>query len=112
MVSYLFYNVLEGRDENTLKAWLEQNKHVTTITRDRASAYARAIEKVLPDAMQIADRFHLHQNLLEAVNKILGREVAATTAIPHPKEAIVPEKGEHQEVANAIERKKNHCHCG
>ncbi len=47
--------VLEGRDEKTLKAWLEQNKHVTTITRDRASAYARAIEEVLPDAMQIAD---------------------------------------------------------
>lgn len=98
--------VLVGRDENTLKAWLEQNKHVTTITRDRASAYARAIEEVLPDAMQIADRFHLHQNLLEAVNKILGREVPATTAILHPKAAIVPEKGEHQEVINVIDRKK------
>ena len=104
--------ILEGRNENTLKAWLEQNKHVTTITRDRASAYARAIEEVLPDAMQIADRFHLHQNLLEAVNKILGREVPATTAIPHAKETTIPEKSEHQETPNSIDRKKNHCHCG
>ena len=32
--------------------------------------------------MQIADRFHLHQNLMEAVNKILGREVPATNGIP------------------------------
>lgn len=104
--------VLEGRDENTLKAWLEQNKHVTTITRDRASAYARAIEEVLPDAMQIADRFHLHQNLLEAVNKILGREVPATTAIPHAKETIILEKSEHQKNPSSIGRKKNHCHCG
>lgn len=74
--------ILEGRDEKTLREWLEQNKHVTTITRDRASAYAKAIEEVLPDAMQIADRFHLHQNLLEAVNKVLGREIPASTAIP------------------------------
>ena len=104
--------ILEGRDENTLKAWLEQNKHVTTITRDRASAYARAIEKVLPDAMQIADRFHLHQNLLEAVNKILGREVPATTAIPHTNETTFPEKSERQEILDSIDRKKNHCYCG
>lgn len=74
--------VLDGRDGTTLKAWLEHNKHVTTVTRDRASAYAKAIEEILPDAMQIADRFHLHQNLLEAVNKVLGREIPATTAIP------------------------------
>ncbi len=62
--------ILDGRDEKTLSEWLEQNKHVTTITRDRAIAYAKAIEAVLPDAMQIGDRFHLHQNLLEAVKKV------------------------------------------
>lgn len=32
--------------------------------------------------MQIADRFHLHQNLMEAVNKILSREVPVTNGIP------------------------------
>ena len=40
------------------------------------------MEEILPDCMQIADRFHLHQNLMEAVNKILGREVPATNGIP------------------------------
>lgn len=74
--------VLDGRDGATLKEWLKQNKQVTTVTRDRASAYAKAIEEILPDCMQIADRFHLHQNLMEAVNKILGREVPATNGIP------------------------------
>jgi transposase len=74
--------VLDGRDGKTLKDWLEQNKHVTTVTRDRASAYAKAVEEVLPECMQIADRFHIHQNLLEAVNKILGREIPATNGIP------------------------------
>ena len=74
--------VLDGRDGTALKEWLKQNKHVTTVTRDRASAYAKAVEEILPDCMQIADRFHLHQNLMEAVNKILGREVPATNGIP------------------------------
>lgn len=74
--------VLEGRDKDTLKKWLEHNKHVKAVTRDRASAYASAIEETLPAAMQIADRFHLHQNLLEAVRGALNGSVPATVKIP------------------------------
>lgn len=74
--------VLDGRDGKTLKEWLQNNKHVTTVTRDRASAYAKAVEEVLPDCMQVADRFHIHQNLMDAVNKVLGRTVPATTPVP------------------------------
>lgn len=59
--SHIPVAVLEGRDGSALKAWLTQNKQVTTVTRDRASAYAKAVEEILPDCMQIADRFHLHQ---------------------------------------------------
>lgn len=73
--------ILNGRDGKSLKEWLQNNKHVTTVTRDRASAYAKTIEEVLPDCMQIADRFHIHQNLLDAVNKVLGRTIPATTAV-------------------------------
>ena len=64
-----------------MKEWLKKNKQVKTVTRDRASAYAKAVEEILLDCMQIADRFHLHQNLMDAVNKILSREIPATTAI-------------------------------
>lgn len=74
--------VLEGRDKDTLKRWLERNKHIKAITRDRASAYAAAIEETLPAAMQIADRFHLHQNLLEAVRGALNGSIPATVKIP------------------------------
>jgi len=75
--------VLNGRDGESLRAWLKNNKHIKTVTRDRASAYAKAISEVLPDAMQIADRFHLHQNLLEAIKKVLNKELPATIKIPH-----------------------------
>ena len=74
--------VLEGRDKDTLKRWLEKNKHIKAITRDRVSAYAAAIEETLPAAMQIADRFHLHQNLLEAVRGALNGSIPATVKIP------------------------------
>ena len=49
---------------------------------NRAGAYASAINEVLPDAMQIADRFHLHQNLLETVQNILKGTVPANIKIP------------------------------
>lgn len=74
--------ILEGRDGNSLKQWLKDNKHVTTVTRDRASAYARAVEEILPDCMQIADRFHLHQNLLDAVKDVVKGKIPVQIKVP------------------------------
>ncbi|MEL7567544.1 MAG: ISL3 family transposase [Dehalobacterium sp.] len=73
--------LLDGRDGSALKEWLKTNQHVKTITRDRASSYARVITEALPQAMQIADRFHLHQNLLKAIKEALGREIPAKVKI-------------------------------
>lgn len=80
--SHMPVAVLEGRDGSALKAWLAKNKQVTTVTRDRASAYAKAVEEILPDCMQIADRFHLHQNLLEAVKNVVNSTVPVDIKIP------------------------------
>ena len=73
--------LLDGRDGDSLRAWLKNNKNVKIITRDRASAYAKVISEELPDVMQVADRFHLHQNLLEAIKKALNSELPATVKI-------------------------------
>lgn len=74
--------ILDGRDGNTLKEWLSKNKHVKAVTRDRASAYSSAITEILPDAMQIADRFQLHQNLLEAIKNTVNSELPVDIRIP------------------------------
>lgn len=74
-------DLLEGRDGKALKLWLEKNKQVKVVTRDRANAYAAAIQEILPDATQIADRFHLHQNLLEAIKKAAEQELPAKIKI-------------------------------
>ena len=79
--------LLDGRDGTSLRKWLKNNKHIKVITRDRASAYAKVIAEELPDAMQVADRFYLHQNLLEAIKKALNHGLPATIKIPHTKES-------------------------
>lgn len=73
--------LLDGRDGASLKEWLKGNKQVTTVSRDRASAYAKAVEEILPECIQIADRFHLHQNLMEAVKKVLKSEIPSVITL-------------------------------
>ncbi|WP_252235321.1 transposase [Clostridium sp. ZS1] len=51
------------------------------VTRDRASAYAKVIEQELPGAMQIADRFHIHQNLLQVIKKALYKGMPSSIKI-------------------------------
>lgn len=67
--------LLDGRDGETLKEWLKNHKKIKKIARDRASAYANAINDVLPEAVQIADRFHLFQNLVERFKIIFKNEI-------------------------------------
>jgi transposase len=80
--------ILEGRDGESLKKWLQENKHIKRVTRDRASAYAKVITEELPDAMQIADRFHLHQNLLKAIKDVLKAELPKTIIIPNQTDTL------------------------
>ena len=84
--------MLDGRNGDTLREWLKNNKNVKVVTRDRASAYAKVISEELPDAMQVADRFHLHENLLETIKKALNQEIPATISIPHNDTSIDAEE--------------------
>jgi len=85
-------DLLDGRDGKTLKEWLRKNQQVKIVTRDRASAYASAISEVLPDAMQIADRFHLHQNLLVAIKNVTAQEIPAKIKIMQNSEQKAAEQ--------------------
>lgn len=67
--------LLDGRDGTTLKEWLKQHKKIRVVARDRASAYARAISEVLPECVQVADRFHLLQNLVGHLKDIFKNEL-------------------------------------
>ena len=67
--------LLEGRDSKTLEDWLINHKKVKLVARDRASAYASAINKILPECIQVADKYHLLENLLEKLKDIFKQVV-------------------------------------
>ena len=61
--------LLISRESVDLKDWLTKYPDVKIVTRDRASSYSSAINEVCPDAIQIADRFHLLMNLSDALDR-------------------------------------------
>jgi transposase len=101
-VTHRTIDILEGRDGKALKEWLGKNKQIKVVTRDRAGAYASAISEVLPEAMQVADRFHLHQNLLDAIKQALRSELPNQIAIPNG-----PETPQNKPEKEPVQLKKN-----
>lgn len=54
--------LFEGRTAEATEIVLSKYQHLKTVSRDRACAYAAAIEQAHPGLAQVADRFHLMQN--------------------------------------------------
>ena len=64
-------DLLPDREGKTLEEWLKAHPGVKTVIRDRSLVYANAITTVCPDAIQVADRWHLLKNLSENMIKFL-----------------------------------------
>jgi transposase len=62
-------DVLADRESETLAAWLREHPEIRVACRDRAGAYSEAICAGAPQAIEVADRIHLWQNLCDAAGK-------------------------------------------
>lgn len=67
-------DVLEDRTAETLETWLKSHPEIKIVTRDRSKTYAEGIRNGAPQAIQVADRWHLMKNVSEVVYKIFQQE--------------------------------------
>lgn len=75
--------LLGDRETETLAAWLQAHPGVQVVSRDRSKAYKAGITQGAPLAIQVADRFHLLQNLVETLDQVFnthGKDLKAVEA--------------------------------
>ncbi len=81
--SHRVVDLLPDRESETVAAWLRTHPGAEVVSRDRASAYAEAVRKTVPQAVQVADRWHLLHSLSEALTSALQPHHRILTQTAH-----------------------------
>jgi hypothetical protein len=81
-------DLLPDCSSERVAAWLQAHRDIEVIARDRSGPFATAATEGAPDAVQVADRWHLLVNLRDTLERLLEQEptsLGAAAAVPVPQ---------------------------
>jgi transposase len=84
-------DLLPVSTEEAFAQWLQAHPGVQIISRDRGEIYATGGRTGAPDALHVADRWHILKNLGEALQKLLARHTGVLGQPARPITNLLPD---------------------